>query len=463
VSAPRYDAIVIGAGMSGLAASIRLAQYDRRVLLLERHALVGGLNSWFKHKGRRFDTGLHALTNYAPRGAPGAPLTKILRQLRLEWDALQLAPQRRSEIVFPSGRLSFSNEFALLEAEVARAFPGSRSAFAALVESVRAAQPFADGAPFSSARAHLAALGLEPELSEMLLLPILWYGSALAEDVAWDDFVILFRSIFLEGFARPEGGIKTLLDLLVARARAAGTELRMNTPVRRILVEGGAARGVELESGETILCEQLYSSAGWFETRALAGAEVPPCERGWVTVFELQCVTRTPHRARGHDAAITFFAECERPRWAPPGELIGFESGVICCSDNYQTRAAPSDGLLRATLLADHDRWSALSDADYEAAKTATAARLEELCARYVPDPRPEALLRDCFTPRTIRHYTAHAGGAVYGSPVRHRDGHSGIDNLFLVGNDQGLVGVIGALLSGITMANRHGLYARSA
>jgi len=463
VSAPRYDAIVIGAGMSGLAAAIRLAQYDRRVLLLERHSLVGGLNSWFKRKGRRFDTGLHALTNYAPRGAPGAPLTKILRQLRLEWDALQLAPQTRSEVVFPSERLSFSNEFGLLEAEVARAFPASRTAFARLVASVRDAHPFDAEAPFASARARLAQHGLEPELCEMLLLPILWYGSALAEDIGWDDFVILFRSIFLEGFALPEGGIKTLLDLLVARARAVGAELRTNSPVRRILVEDGAARGVELENGETILGEQLYSSAGWFETRALAGAEVPAPERGWVTVFELQCVTRTPHRARGHDAAITFFAECPRPRWAPPDELVGFESGVICCSDNYQTRATPTEGLLRATLLADHDRWSALSEPDYEAAKSSTAARLEELCARHVPDPRPEALLRDCFTPRTIRYYTAHAGGAVYGSPLRHRDGHSGIANLFLVGNDQGLVGVVGALLSGITMANRHGLYARSA
>jgi phytoene dehydrogenase-like protein len=460
VSAPRYDAIVIGAGMSGLAAAIRLAHYDRRVLLLERHALCGGLNSWYKRGGRRFDTGLHALTNYVPRGTPGAPLTKILRQLRIAWDALVLAPQTRSEIVFPSERLSFSNGIGLLESEVARAFPGSRAGFAQLVQAVRAAEPLDPEAPFASTRERLAGFRLEPELGEMLLLPLLWYGSALADDIGWDDFVILFRSIFLEGFARPEGGIKTLLDLLVARARESGAELRTNSPVRRILVEGGSARGVELEGGETLLCEQLYSSAGWVETRALAGTPAPASERGWVTIFELLCVTHRPHRARGHDAAITFFSRSERPRWSAPDDLVGCESGVICCSDNYATRAAPAEGLLRATLLADHDRWSALSEADYAAAKEATAARLAELCAQYVPDPRSETVFCDSFTPRTIRHYTAHAGGAVYGSPVRHRDGHSGIASLFLIGNDQGLVGVTGALLSGITMANRHGLYA---
>ena len=75
----RYDAIVIGAGMSGLAAGIRLAQFDRRVLVLERHTLWGGLNSFYKRAGRRIDTGLHALTNFAPKNARGAPLTKLLR------------------------------------------------------------------------------------------------------------------------------------------------------------------------------------------------------------------------------------------------------------------------------------------------------------------------------------------------------------------------------------------------
>lgn len=463
MSAPRVDAVVIGAGLSGLAAAIRLAQFERRVVLLERHALPGGLNSWYKRAGRRLDTGLHALTNFAPRNAPGAPLTKILRQLRIPWEELELAPQRRSEILFPGARLGFSNDIALLESEVVRAFPASRDGFARLVAEVRAAEPFDPAAPCASTRARLAEFALEPQLLEMLLMPVLWYGSPRVDDVAWNDFVILFRSIFLEGFARPEGGIKTLLDLLLARCRANGVELRFHAPVRRIRVEDGAARGVELESGETIECEQLYSSAGSLETQALCGLTPAAEERGWVTLFELLVVTRTPHRARGHDAAISFFSGVDRPRWAPPAALVSFESGVVCCSDNYQTRAEPAEGLLRATLLADHDRWSALAQAEYAAAKERVGAELSALVARHVPDPRPETLFQDSFTPRTIRRWTAHAGGAVYGSPRRRRDGKSGVRNLVLVGNDQGLVGVTGALLSGITMANLHGLHARSA
>ena len=69
-----YDAIILGAGMSGLAAGIRLAYYQRRVLILERHSAVGGLNSFYERRGRVYDVGLHALTNYAPDAARHGPL-----------------------------------------------------------------------------------------------------------------------------------------------------------------------------------------------------------------------------------------------------------------------------------------------------------------------------------------------------------------------------------------------------
>ena len=60
------------------------------------------------------------------------------------------------------------------------------------------------------------------------------------------------------------------------------------------------------------------------------------------------------------------------------------------------------------------------------------------------------------FTPATIQRFTGRAAGAVYGSPEKRYHGTTHLKNLFLCGSDQGLVGVVGALLSGITMANRH-------
>jgi len=119
----RFDTVIIGAGMSGLAAGIRLAQYDQRVLILEKHYLWGGLNSFYKLGGHRLDVGLHALTNYVPKGTKGTPLARILRQLRFGHADLALGEQLGSEVVFPGNRLRWTNGLGLLHEEVAREFP----------------------------------------------------------------------------------------------------------------------------------------------------------------------------------------------------------------------------------------------------------------------------------------------------------------------------------------------------
>src|SRR3954451_18676058 len=119
-----YDTVIIGAGMSGLAAGIRLAYYDQRVCILERHTTIGGLNSFYRLAGRNYDVGLHAVTNYAPRGAKKGPLARLLRQLRLSWDDFPLVPQAGSRICFPGVMLDFNNDIELLISEIARAFPG---------------------------------------------------------------------------------------------------------------------------------------------------------------------------------------------------------------------------------------------------------------------------------------------------------------------------------------------------
>ena len=60
------------------------------------------------------------------------------------------------------------------------------------------------------------------------------------------------------------------------------------------------------------------------------------------------------------------------------------------------------------------------------------------------------------FTPVTVERFTGKANGAIYGSPVKIRDGRTPLANLFLAGTDQGYLGIVGAMLSGVTMVNQH-------
>lgn len=70
-----------------------------------------------------------------------------------------------------------------------------------------------------------------------------------------------------------------------------------------------------------------------------------------------------------------------------------------------------------------------------------------------------DVLAEDMFTPLTIERYTGHVRGAIYGSPQKYRNGDIGCKKIFICGTDQGFLGIVGAILSGISMANYHCLH----
>jgi len=191
-----YDTIIIGAGMSGLAAGIRLAYFDQRVCILERHNTIGGLNSFYRMRGRDYDVGLHALTNITPKGAKKGPLARLLRQLRLSWDDLQISPQIGSDIVFPGVRLRFSNDLDLLRAEVAREFPAEQDHFERLVSEIVEYDDLDESYANWSARQRVAVIRADPPLVEVLLCPLMFYGSAREHDMDWGQFSIMLASFW---------------------------------------------------------------------------------------------------------------------------------------------------------------------------------------------------------------------------------------------------------------------------
>ena len=82
--------------------------------------------------------------------------------------------------------------------------------------------------------------------------------------------------------------------------------------------------------------------------------------------------------------------------------------------------------------------------------------RLLESALRFMPDFRAAIVDEDIFTPRTIRKFTGHLNGCVYGSADKVTSGRTHLENLFLCGNDQGLLGIVGTLMSGISIANAY-------
>lgn len=453
-----YDTIIIGAGLSGLAAGIRLANFDQRVCILERHSTIGGLNSFYRQRGRDYDVGLHAVTNYTPPGTKRGPLARLLRQLRFRWDDFALAPQAGSAISFPGVTLQFNNDFRLFESQVAAHFPRQIDPLRRMVAQLLDYDDLDGDLYYRSTRDFLRATIADPLLREMILCPVMWYGNAREQDMDFGQFCIMFRSIFLEGFARPLAGVRLILRNLIRRFRSLGGELRLRSGVARIQLDRGRAVGVVLDNGTELAGRAILSSAGLVETMRLCGDAVDPPLAGQMSFIEaISILDRLPSKW-GHDQTIVFFNDSPQFHWQrPDAALCDPRTGVICSPNNFLYEGAVlPEGVMRVTLMADHDRWCHLPDDAYRLAKLAWYDQALESAVRFVPDYRHHVIDTDIFTPRTIRRYTWHDNGAVYGAPRKQRDGRTKYAQLFLCGADQGYVGIVGSILSGILVANRH-------
>ena len=366
----KYDCVIIGAGMSGLAAGIRLAHYGKKVVILEKHAIPGGLNSYYSKEGRRFDVGLHAMTNFVPRGERGAPLTKLLRQLRIRYDELDLVEQSHSLIDFPENRLKFGNGYTLIEEEVAREFPSEVDGFVRLVEHVKTYDDVSLDAVYVSARSVVESFIKSPVLQDMIFCPVMYYGSAVEDDMDFSQFCIMFKSLYLEGFCRPQTGVRHLLRLLRRKYLDNGGEIRMRSGVKQIRHGKGLAEGVELESGEFLEAKQILSSAGYCETLDLMDLPTPPEAVGQLSFVESILMMDEKPAKLGLDETIIFFNREESFSYKKPREAYSCASGVICLPGNFQyADKEPEEGMVRFTSLADYEKWKGFTPEEYLAVK----------------------------------------------------------------------------------------------
>ncbi|QDT48862.1 hypothetical protein Pan258_29080 [Symmachiella dynata] len=445
--------------MSGLAAGIRLAYYGQSVCVLERHTTIGGLNSFYRLRNRNYDVGMHAVTNFAPPGSKVGPLSRVLRQLRFRWDDFDLRPQVESLVAFGETRLRFSNELQLFVDQVADAFPAQIDGFQKLLQRIDAHDDLPLDQQHLSARQVMGESISDPQLIDMILCPIMFYGSASPRDMDFHQFVIMFKSIFHEGFCRPLQGIRPILKALVRKYKSQGGELKLRAGVAAIQLDNERAVGVVLDDGTEITADKVLSSAGYVETMNLCAGQkqrITAEDPGNVTFVEGQMIIEEQPADLGHTETIIFYCDSERFHYESPDTPCDLRSGIICCPNNFQYDEPLPEGIIRLTALANGDYWMSLPEDEYRQQKEQWFDRMVAAAAKYIPDYRGKAVDTDVFTPKTIKHFTGHVNGCVYGAPQKRLDGTTHLENLYLCGTDQGYLGIVGSMFSGITIANLH-------
>jgi phytoene dehydrogenase-like protein len=215
--------------------------------------------------------------------------------------------------------------------------------------------------------------------------------------------------------------------------------------------------------------DHIVSTIGYVETMKLCGnAADAPLQPGKLSFCEAIAVFREEPRDLGWKDTIIFFEERERFHYHQPQDLLDHSAGVICIPNNYNyglDRKLP-EGIIRISQLANATQWKTLLVNDckrYLRVKQEEARILFEkakgLLQSLSSSSQSSALHLldiDCFTPHTVERFTGHINGSIYGTPRKIFDGKLPFDKLYLCGTDQGYLGIIGSMMSGVAIANRH-------
>jgi phytoene dehydrogenase-like protein len=455
----KVDTIIIGAGMSGLAAGIRLSMYNKKVLIVEKHTITGGLNSYYARGKRKFDVGLHALTNFVSPADRGKPFNKLMKQLRIPLSDFMLSPQNYSLVQFPDETLKFTNDIEFLTEEIRQKFPSEIDGFMNLLNHIKNFNEVDLANETVMAKDVVRHFIKNKMLIEMIFCPLLIYGSAWENDMDFSQFVIMFKSIFLEGFGRPAGGVRTIIDLLLKRLGELGGVVQFKSQVTRIITKNDKVVGVELNGGEIVECDSILSSMGLPETMSVVDKTSTFNPRvGNLSFTESILMTDKKPRDLGVEATIIFYNNRPEYLYQKPQTLFDAESAVVCFPNNF-LKDDFDEGVLRVTNIANFEKWNDelnLSKENYKEKKELVFQETKNILKKCGLNDGYEISFKDIFTPTTIKRYTGHFGGTVYGSIDKTRNGTTPVNGLYICGTDQGFLGIVGSMLSGISMANLH-------
>lgn len=253
----RYDTVVIGSGIGGLILANLLARGGLKVLLVEQHYMVGGYCSTFRRGGYTFD----AATHFYPLLGNSETLTgRLLGELGVTTGWVKMDPV--DTFHFPDGsRFDVPADFDLYLAKLKAEFPEETDALDAFFAAVRETYSlgllhYFRGRPIEAlerlipyrdltVRQVLDSRFQDPKLKLLLTADCPHWGSPPGRTSFVFDSML--RLSYFLGNYYPVGGSQAFADELALRFEEQGGHLLTSALARRIVIEDGEARGVEIE------------------------------------------------------------------------------------------------------------------------------------------------------------------------------------------------------------------------
>lgn len=504
-----YDTIIVGSGLGGLTTALLLAERGHKVLVLERHWVLGGFTHVFKRKGYEWDVGVHYVGEVHRTNSMLRQLFDYLTGAELQWASMgevydnirfgdELFPFRAGTEAFREGlKEQFETRAAAKAIDtyvdtVRDAVVASRNFF--VEKALGPVASFVAGGFLRRKYLNFArqttwdvlrSMTDDPKLIGVLTGQYGDYGLPPRQS-SFAMHATLVKHYFAGG-SYPVGGSAEIADTMVPRIEAHGGELYTNAEVSELLFEGGKTVGVKMADGREIRANAVVSNAGVLNTfnRLLPASERKKVEFGGElanlkpsvahaslyigldqTAEELDLPRANdwiyPAGGYDHDANIEAFMK--DPDAPLPVAYVSFPSA----KDPTFSKRHPGKATIEVVTLMPYEQvakwssspWKKRGD-DYDAFKEKVAQRLLAQLFHVHPQTKKAVDYYELSTPLSTAHFTAYQHGEIYGvthDPKRFEQRFlkpkTPVAGLYLTGQDICTCGVGGALVSGFLTAS---------
>ncbi|WP_165045491.1 NAD(P)/FAD-dependent oxidoreductase [Adlercreutzia sp. ZJ138] len=334
----KYDVVVIGSGIGGLAAAVLLASQEKKVVVLEKNAFPGGRLSSYTKGDFVVDYGVHTIS----RGSVG-PIGGILERCGFP-DAIKFNKVRPitrlhgEDFKFPRDVAKYVSEedFNGLMAFIQDVYSMTEERFAEL-----------DGITLDD---YLDKYTMDPTVHSVVNTIGQVYCAVPGWELAMGEFG---RCLQWEATARasgyPEGGCMTITNKYVEVLQELGGELKLSTPVSKVIIENGEAVGV-VAGEEEYRAPVVISNADVKHTVFnLVGKENLPAHYS-MKVKKLKWANAGPSLKIALDAELTDLQMFSQAPELPCAEYFSqIEDGIMpehpylffVCPSNFSVGIAP--------------------------------------------------------------------------------------------------------------------------